>query len=117
MVEQDAQLAAKCGQVGDLAIDRAQVLASQLVDGTARPRSVIGYVEQLTHLFEREAEVACATAALMTLFKTVGSFGKAESLIAHAEAVAATALVLILATAVMTGLLWLMGSLLQKVVS
>jgi hypothetical protein len=63
------------------------------------------------------AEVACATAALMTLFKTVGSFGKAESLMAHAEAVAATALVLILATAVMTGLLWLMGSVLQTVVA
>jgi hypothetical protein len=49
-------------------------------------------------------EVVLGTTALMALFQTVGAFGEAKCLAAHAEAVVATALVLAVATATMTGL-------------
>jgi hypothetical protein len=43
-------------------------------------------------------EVVFGTTAVMALFQTIGSFGEAKGLFAHAEAVATTALVLIIAT-------------------
>lgn len=44
-------------------------------------------------------------AAVMALFQTVGALGEAKSLLAHAEALAATSVVLTLATGLMSG--WL----------
>jgi hypothetical protein len=47
-------------------------------------------------------ESALALAAVMALFQTVGAFGAATSLPDHAEAVAATTVVLAVATAAMS---------------
>jgi hypothetical protein len=50
-------------------------------------------------------ECAFGVAALMALFQTVGAFGEARGLVAHATAVAATTLVLAAASTVMVA--WL----------
>jgi hypothetical protein len=50
-------------------------------------------------------EVVFGTTAIMILFRTIGALGEAKSLFAHAEALATTTLVLIIATAVMSS--WL----------
>ena len=50
-------------------------------------------------------EVVIGTTAVMALFQTIGSLGEAKGLFAHAEAVATTALVLIIATTIMSS--WL----------
>lgn len=50
-------------------------------------------------------EVLLGLAAVMALFQTVGAIGEARSLVAHAEALAATSVVLTLATGLMSG--WL----------
>ena len=59
-------------------------------------------------------ECAFATAALMALFQTVGAFGTARGLIAHATAIAATTLVLATASTIMVAWLfagaWLVGA-------
>ena len=44
-------------------------------------------------------EVVIGTTAVLALFQTIGSLGEAKGLFAHAEAVATTTLVLIIATA------------------
>jgi hypothetical protein len=50
-------------------------------------------------------EVVIGTTAVLALFQTIGSIGEAKGLFAHAEAVATTALVLIIATTIMSS--WL----------
>ena len=50
-------------------------------------------------------EVVIGTTAVLALFQTIGSLGEAKGLFAHAEAVATTALVLIIATTIMSS--WL----------
>jgi hypothetical protein len=52
-------------------------------------------------------EVIIGTTAILALFQTIGSLGEAKGLVAHAEAVATTTLVLVLATAIMSS--WLFG--------
>jgi hypothetical protein len=47
-------------------------------------------------------EVIIGTTAVLALFQTIGSLGEAKGLFAHAEAVATTALVLIIATTIMS---------------
>jgi hypothetical protein len=47
-------------------------------------------------------EVVIGTTAILALFQTIGSLGEAKGLFAHAEAVATTALVLIIATTIMS---------------
>jgi hypothetical protein len=51
-------------------------------------------------------EVVIGTTAVMALFQTIGSLGEAKGLFAHAEAVATTTLVLIIATTIMSSLLF-----------
>lgn len=51
-------------------------------------------------------EAVMGTTAILALFQTLGALGEARGLSAHAEAVAATAVVLGIATATMTGWLW-----------
>lgn len=51
-------------------------------------------------------EVVIGTTAVLALFQTIGSLGEAKGVVAHAEAVATTTLVLVLATAVMSSLLF-----------
>jgi hypothetical protein len=50
-------------------------------------------------------EVVIGTTSILALFQTIGSLGEAKGLVAHAEAVATTTLVLVLATALMSS--WL----------
>ncbi len=50
-------------------------------------------------------EVVFGTTAVLALFQTIGALGEAKGLFAHAEAVATTALVLIVATTIMSS--WL----------
>jgi hypothetical protein len=52
-------------------------------------------------------EVIIGTTAVLALFQTIGSLGEAKGLVAHAEAVATTTLVLVLATTIMSS--WLFG--------
>jgi hypothetical protein len=51
--------------------------------------------------FTALGEVIIGTTAVLALFQTIGAIGEAKGLVAHAEAVASTTLVLVLATAVM----------------
>jgi hypothetical protein len=51
--------------------------------------------------FTALGEVVFGTTAVLALFQTIGDLGEAKGLVAHAEAVATTTLVLIIATAVM----------------
>ncbi len=51
-------------------------------------------------------EVVIGTSAVLALFQTIGSLGEAKGVVAHAEAVATTTLVLVLATAIMSSLLF-----------
>jgi hypothetical protein len=50
-------------------------------------------------------EVIMGAAAVMALFQTIGALGEAKGVLAHAEAVASTTLVVIIATAIMS--MWL----------
>lgn len=52
-------------------------------------------------------EFALGLAAVMALFQTVGSIGLARDLLEHAEAFAATLVVLAIGTAAMTGWLFI----------
>lgn len=54
-------------------------------------------------------EVVLGTTAVMMLFQTVGALGEAKGLYQHAEALVATTLVLMLGTALMSGLLFIGG--------
>ncbi|HEU5116260.1 MAG TPA: hypothetical protein VFT74_06230 [Isosphaeraceae bacterium] len=58
-------------------------------------------------------EVVLGTTALMHLFKTIGQFGAARGLLAHLEALMATVVVLVLATASMNAVMWIGIILLQ----
>jgi hypothetical protein len=78
------------------------ILALSLVLAIVRdPVGRIALIVFLTAL----GEVVIGTTAVMALFQTIGSLGEAKGVFAHAEAVATTTLVLIIATTVMTS--WL----------
>jgi hypothetical protein len=51
-------------------------------------------------------ELAIGTTAIMTLFRTVGAIGRAESPAAYMQAVASTAMVVLVASIIMVGLLY-----------
>ena len=67
----------------------------------------------LTVFITALGEVVIGTTAVMALFQTIGSFGEAKGLFAHAEAVATTTLVLIVATTFMSSLLFMGAWLVQ----
>jgi hypothetical protein len=60
-------------------------------------------------------EVVLGTTAVMALFQTIGSIGMARGLFEHGQAVAATTLVLIFATGVMSFWLFIGAWLVQAV--
>jgi hypothetical protein len=78
------------------------ILALSLV--LAIVRDPVGRIALIVFL-TASGEVVIGTTAVMALFQTIGSLGEAKGLFAHAEAVATTALVLIIATTVMSS--WL----------
>jgi hypothetical protein len=61
-------------------------------------------------------EAALGLTAVMALFQTIGAIGMARGLLDHAEAVAATTLVLIAATAIMSFWLFMGAWLIQATV-
>ena len=61
-------------------------------------------------------EIVLGLTAIMWLFKTLGSLGAARDLMAHLEALVATALVLVVATASMNAVLWVGLAMLKVVV-
>jgi hypothetical protein len=61
-------------------------------------------------------EFILGTTFLMTLFRTFGAIGEARRLLAYLEAIIATALVLVVASYVMTAVLWVGVWLVQRVV-
>jgi hypothetical protein len=67
--------------------------------------------------FTALGEVVIGTTAIMALFQTIGALGEAKGLVAHAEAVATTTLVLVLATAVMSSWLFVGAWLVQASLS
>lgn len=60
-------------------------------------------------------EVVMGTTAVMALFQTIGEIGMARGLFEHGQAVAATTIVLIVATAVMSVWLFIGAWLVQAV--
>jgi hypothetical protein len=78
------------------------ILALSLV--LAIVRDPVGRIALIVFL-TASGEVVIGTTAVMALFQTIGSLGEAKGLFAHAEAVATTALVLIIATTIMSS--WL----------
>ncbi len=69
-------------------------------------RDPVGRVAVIV-FFTGLGEVALGTSAIMALFQTLGALGEAKGLIAHTEALAATAIVLGIATGAMTAWLWI----------
>ena len=67
-------------------------------------RDVVGRIALIVFVTAL-GEVIMGTTAVMALFQTIGSLGEAKGLFAHAEAVATTTLVLIVATVFMSS--WL----------
>ena len=75
------------------------ILGLSLVLAIARdPVGRVSLIVFLTAL----GEVVIGTTAILALFQTIGSLGEAKGLFAHAEAVATTALVLVIATTIMS---------------
>jgi len=72
-------------------------------------REVFGRV-MVAMLLTGIGEVALGTAAVMSLFRTLGGLGHASGLLAHVEALTASFLVLLIAATLMLGLLWIGGS-------
>lgn len=62
------------------------------------------------------AEFFLGTTAIMALFQTFGSLGDARGIVEHAVAIAATILVLVVATLIMNLVLWTGVSIVQSVV-
>ena len=73
--------------------------------GLAVARDPVGRVALIVFITAL-GEVVIGTTAILALFQTIGSLGEAKGLVAHAEAVATTTLVLVLATAFMSSLLF-----------
>jgi len=68
-------------------------------------RDPVGRVAVIV-FFTGLGEVVLGTSAIMALFQTLGALGEAKGLVAHSEALAATAFVLGIATGTMTAWLW-----------
>jgi hypothetical protein len=58
-------------------------------------------------------EVIVGVTAVLALFQTIGAFGEAKGLFAHAEAAATTTLVLIIGTTIMSSVLFVGAWLVQ----
>lgn len=87
------------------------VVASAIVMTLARdPMARVFLIVFTTGL----GEVALGLGSVMTLFQTIGAIGNARGLAEYAEALAATSVVLTLATALMSGWLfvgfWMVAS-------
>jgi hypothetical protein len=68
-------------------------------------RDEVGRVAVIV-FFTGLATVISGTTSIMALFQTLGAFGEARSVVAHIEALAATAVVLVVGSSVMLGVLF-----------
>jgi len=75
-------------------------------------RDEVGRVAVIVFVTGLGATVGGLT-AIMALFQTLGAFGEARGLAAHVEALAATAVVLVVASAGMLGVLFVGAQLVQ----
>jgi hypothetical protein len=80
--------------------------------GLAIARDPVGRVALIVFVTAL-GEVVIGTTAILALFQTIGSLGEAKGLVAHAEAVATTTLVLVLATTIMSSWLFVGAWLVQ----
>ncbi len=60
LADEVPQFVPECFEVSDLAFNLLQVLAGDAVHGVARLVAIVGELEQVTHLVEREPEVSGA---------------------------------------------------------
>jgi hypothetical protein len=90
------------------------VLFAAIFLGIAREKT--GQVALIV-FFTGLGEILFGTTALMALFQTVAAIGHANRPSAYIEAVAATVLVLMVATLLMNGVLWIGAWLLQIVLA
>lgn len=60
--------------------------------------------------------LACGTAAVMLLFQSVGTIGSARDDLEWVQGIMATALILVVASWLMIGMLWICGSIIARVV-
>lgn len=79
------------------------VFFSALIMGIARDE--VGRVG-LVVFFIGLIEIVLGTAALMSLFQSIGAIGEADGVLAYAQAIATTAMVLLVATLSMNVVLW-----------
>ena len=86
------------------------ILVIATVMGIARDE--VGRVAVIVFFTGLGTMVACL-GAIMALFQTLGAFGEAQSLGSHVEALAATALVLVVGSSVTLGMLFAGGLLVQ----
>ena len=77
-------------------------------------RDVVGRIALIVFV-TAAGEVVLGTAAVLALFQTIGAIGMARGLFEHGEAVAATTLVLIIGTTVMSFWLFMGAWLVQAV--
>ena len=61
-------------------------------------------------------ELICGTTALMLLFQTVGSIGDARGALEYVQGLMATAIVLVVASWLMIGMLYICGSIIGHIV-
>lgn len=78
-------------------------------------RDEVGRVA-LIMFFTSLGVVIIGTSSIMVLFRTIGAFGAARSWMAHAEATAATACIVVLGGGSMVAVMWLGAFLLSHIV-
>lgn len=93
-------------------ISHLLLLVLAVAVGLAVGRERVGQVF-LVFFLTGVGEVILGATAVMNLFKSVGAIGRAETPAAYLEAIAATALILAVATATMCGLLFVGGAILR----
>jgi hypothetical protein len=89
------------------------LLGALLLSAARDPVAIVAVIVFVTGL----GEVVLGTTAIMALFQTLGALGTARGLTAHAEALVATTVVLAVATALMTGWLFIGAWIVQAAVA
>lgn len=84
--------------------------------GFTLSRDPVGRVSVIVFVFGL-FEVVVGVLAIKTLFQTIGSIGRAETLVAYAHAVMSTAIVVVVGSVTMAGILYLGARLLQAAVN
>jgi len=89
------------------------VLVALVLSAAQDPVATVAAIVFVTGL----GEVVLGTTAIMALFQTLGALGEARGLVAHAEALVATSVVLAVATAIMSAWLFVGAWIVQVAVA